>query len=274
MNPSRLIVPIVCALGLLPLDAGADDVTECVSAFETGQVQRKQGALFEAKKTLTRCAERACPTAMQVQCGKWLDDLEREIPSVVVGVTVDGDDVLDVHVDMDGAPFTDKLSARGTQVNPGAHTFLITVPGFDRVERRLVIHEGEKLKTISVVLTRPKAAPSSAPPPPPPVAVRPVPTGVFIVGGLGVAALAVGAAFEIYGEQGVNKLRDSCSPDCSQSDVDIVHTRYVVGDTALTIGALGVIGAATWYFLRPTQWERPSVALLPGPTSLHLQGTF
>src|SRR5512140_419651 len=123
MKHFSVLVPLVCAMGLVPLDAGADELTDCVSAFENGQVQRRQGSLFEAKKTLTRCAERACPNAMQTQCGKWLDELEKEIPSVVISVTVDGEDILDVHVDVDGEPLTDKLNARGIPVNPGVHTF-------------------------------------------------------------------------------------------------------------------------------------------------------
>ena len=82
---------------------------------------------------------------------------------------------------------------------------------------------------------------------------RPVPVGVYVLGGLGVAGLGSFAVLGALGKADESHLSSTCSPACSSSDVQGVRGKYLGADIALGVGVASLAGAAIWYVLRPTR---------------------
>jgi hypothetical protein len=74
-----------------------------------------------------------------------------------------------------------------------------------------------------------------------------------VLGGVGAAGLVTFGALSLSGYLSEKKLRDTCEPtdSCSQSDVDSIRTRYLIGDVALGVGALSAAGAFALWALSP-----------------------
>src|SRR5438045_2725401 len=103
----RRLVPIG-ALAALFSSRGAradDDVkAACAAAYEQAQVHQAAGRLKEAKRTLAGCLQEACPSFIQADCGQWLGDVDRALPTVVLAAkNARGEDVVAVRVQVDGA---------------------------------------------------------------------------------------------------------------------------------------------------------------------------
>jgi hypothetical protein len=264
-------VPDVHAQGERP----SSDVEACFSAAEQAQPLMKQHKLRAAQLRLQVCARESCPRAARNDCRTWLADVTRAVPTVVfvareerpsgesravddVRVSVDGEVLVASHLDVTAVP-----------LDPGVHTVTFVHPGFDPVEQRIDVREGERDREVDVVF-RANTPASGAPfPPPPPVRVperpeppetttsRPVPLAVYGLAGAGVAALGVGVAFEALGLSARSHLVDTCQStrSCATSDVDSARNRVLVGDIAVGVGALLLAGSAYFYFTRDT---RPS----------------
>src|SRR5262249_8969273 len=82
----------------------------------------------------------------------------------------------------------------------------------------------------------------------PPSRGRPVPVAPLVVGGVAVVALGVGAFFAVSGISDRSGLQGSCAPHCAQSDIDSVHTKFLVADVALGVGAAAAVAAVVLYF--------------------------
>jgi hypothetical protein len=89
---------------------------------------------------------------------------------------------------------------------------------------------------------------------------------------LGAAALGSFAFFALTGKSDENDLRDSCSPNCPESDVDSVRTKYLVADISLGVG-IASLGAATWLFVTSRNERRESAHRTPPVLGLALQPT-
>jgi hypothetical protein len=216
-------------LGFAPAAAVAADPekdvrAECVSAFETSQELRASGDLLTARSRLVSCIRQECPSTVRTECSKWLEQVEREQPTFVAAAKADGEDRLDVKVEMDGKLVQETLDGKAIPVNPGAHQFRFYLPPFQPIEKRVVLSEGDKLRAISVEFTSPKAAAPVAPVPTAPVQThRPVPAAVYVLGGVAVLG---GASFAYFGATGSSKqsdLEDSCAPSCAHDDVKEVR---------------------------------------------------
>ncbi len=55
-----------------------------------------------------------------------------------------GNSQTSVVVTMDGQPFADRLDGTAVALDPGDHLFSFTAPGQAKVERHVVIYEGDK----------------------------------------------------------------------------------------------------------------------------------
>ena len=70
----------------------------------------------------------------------------------------------------------------------------------------------------------------------------------YALAGVGAVALGSFAFFAVTGKSDENDLRDRCSPNCPESDVDSVRTKYLVADISLGVG-IASLGAATFLFV-------------------------
>src|ERR1700722_15398926 len=115
-------------LGAFP--ARADDKAACFDAASKGQSLRDQGKLVEAREQFRRCAAQGCPTMVLQDCGGWLADVEKNVPTVVVTAKDgSGNDLVDVQVTVDGQPLLSKLTGEALPIDPGLHTFHFSTSG-------------------------------------------------------------------------------------------------------------------------------------------------
>lgn len=205
----------VAGIMLVQTTALADDREQCAIAAEQAQSLRDEGRYRRAREQMLLCARDVCPGPIKSDCGKWLDQIERDAPTVVFGAKDSGQDVTDVKVWMDGVVVTERLDGKPQLVDAGEHTFKFEHGGVEK-EERVLIRAAEKGRPITVTFGQ---APGPTPPPPPPPQEEGSIVPALVVGGIGVVALG---SFTLFGIQGKNDVDDlqKCKPRCAESDVD------------------------------------------------------
>ncbi|WP_437312016.1 hypothetical protein [Sorangium sp. So ce388] len=181
-SPARarpaLALCLATALSLAGIDARAQPSKRaCAAAYERAQGLRRDGKLIAAREALIACSQPTCPAAAVADCGPWLAEVEKSLPSVVIAAReAGGRERLDVRVLVDGRLLAAALDGKALPVDPGPHTFRYEPAGGPAVEERVLIREGEKNRAITVVLGAP---PAGAPPSPrPPAAAGASPPAV------------------------------------------------------------------------------------------------
>jgi hypothetical protein len=227
----------------------------------------RQRKFREARADLETCARDLCPRVARTDCRSWLAEVAELQPSIVIAAReVRGDDTRDVHdvrATVDGAIAVERADAGPFAIDPGSHRLKLERAGAPPVEQDVEIREGEKGRVIAVTWhTSGVAGPRV------PAASRPVPPSVYVMGGLGSVALAVGAYLEGTGLSRRAQL-DQCRPTrtCSQEFIDEARSYVRAGDITLGAGGLFVIGAALLYFTRPIVESSPdgNVSWMIGP---------
>jgi hypothetical protein len=247
----------LASLAILPRAARADEVTACVKASEQAQSLRDEGKYKKAREQLLVCTRDVCPAIVKKDCVQWLTEVDASMPSVVVTARdAKGQDLVDVKVTVDGATLTEKLDGKPMPLDPGEHTIRYETAGAPPVEEKLVMHAGEKNRSLMVKLGTGNATTpdqSSNPPPTgdtgkeggggggPPIAA-------FVLGGIGVVAIGSFAFFGISGKSDVSDLKNTCAPNCEQSKVDSARTKLILADVSLGVGVVA-LGVATYLFL-------------------------
>lgn len=248
-----IVAVVVVALAA---DAHAQSTTikRCIGAAERGQEMRKGGQLLDAEGAFRECSALDCPATVRRDCSRWIEELEESIPSYVVRlVDEDKKEVTGGRVTVDGHAIN-ASGGRALQVDPGPHKFVWVRKDAPNVEQELVVREGERNRVILL------AAGTKSPPPdddkkPPPGPATPTPqstTVPWIIGGAGVASIAVGGIFWGIGLSERSDLSSTCasSHSCLQHDVDASKSKLVVGDVLVGLGLVAVAGAAYFLFFR------------------------
>lgn len=232
--------------------ASAADDTACIQSYEQTQTLRKQSRFREAHDEATKCARDTCPVVLAKDCTKWLGELEQSIPTIVFDVkSTSGEELTLVKVMMDGKPLVDKLDGKALAMDVGPHTFHFestdSKVGGQPVEQKIVIHEGDKNRKVSVTLGAAKANNANVQVGP---ADRPIPISAYVFGGAAVLGLGIGTVFAISGSSKESDL-DACRPSCPANDVNSVSTSYAIADILLTAGFVSAIAAAYIFLSRP-----------------------
>jgi len=250
MRASSLLLPLL-TVGLPAAAAAAPSATvlECIEHSEKGQAARDRGQLVEARRELAGCALTRCPGAIRTACAEWDAALGPRVPSLVFDVRDEAGHLLaGATIVLDEATVDPRAEA--TEVDPGPHTVRVAVEGRDPVERTLSVREGEQRRKVVIELPARPVLEKVAPPPP--AVARPrsgPPLGSWVLGGIGLAAVATGSVFEVSGLVSRGNL-DTCSPTCPQERVDGIRQRLLVGDIAIGAGiALLAAGAVVWILL-------------------------
>jgi hypothetical protein len=136
-------------------------------------------------------------------------------------------------------------------------------PGGAHVEERVLMVAGETARLITL-----RAPPPATPPPPGPreTPARTVPTGAWVLGGIGVAALAGSGAFALVAHHDLANLDATCSPRCTEAQTSSGRTAATVTYVLLATGGVAVTGAVVWALAAPSLSSRSptrSVGLLP-----------
>jgi len=264
---------------------------ECAQAYVEAQKLKKSGALKQARGQLEICGREECLTAVKKDCIAWLDEVSSSLPSIVVSAKgPDGKETFDVKLSVDGEVVAEKLDVKAIEIDPGTHKLVFEYAGKEPIEQEVILREGQKNKTVEVSFASEKP-PAAAPAPvgddpnvdPVDQTKEPggkkIPVISWVLGGVGVVALAGAGYFWLSGESKKSSL-DDCKPNCKQSDVDSVKQKRLIGDIALGVGVVA-IGAAVYFAVSakpqrppPADSARFDVQMRPGGAFAGLSGSF
>jgi hypothetical protein len=168
-------------------------------------------------------------------------DLERKLPHLtvrLVGPVPNGAKVVRNEIELSDASLGSALP-----VDPGAYKIVVTAPGHEPSTKEVVVAEGA-----SPLIEIRAGAPLGTTEIPPPKTTSNRTAG-WVVGGIGVAGLGVGAVAGILtlGKKGT--VDDNCNAEkrCNQAGYDAAQSGKTLGmvtTTGLVVGAIGVgVGA-------------------------------
>jgi hypothetical protein len=277
--------------------AWADDKTECSASYDQTQSLRHDGKLQAARQQAVSCAREACAEFIRTDCAKWLGEIDSSQPTVVFEVhDAQAHDVRSVQVSLDGKPWLDKVDGGAKAIDPGQHKLHYVIDGQPPIDDTVEIREGEKNRKLTASFQDPRASdrqmlPEKTTPPetPPPDAAPSRSIGPWVVGGIGVAGLAV---FAITGGIALSDLKTPTG--CTASGA--AHTCANAADTAkanrassqgktlgtvstvaLAAGAVGVVTSIVWLVARPhgkATSARLSFGQGPGDAGLGVEGKW
>jgi len=217
---------------------------QCLEAHERAQSLRSTASLRAAREQLLVCSADACPSLVKVDCTKWLPDLEKDLPTIVVRAKDGaGNEIADVRVVVDGVEVAKYLDGKPIAVDPGAHAFRYEREGSPAVEAQVVIRAGEKNRTLAVTF-----AADAAPVPPPVEPPFTATTLPWILGGVGVVAFGSFAFFGLRARSRLDELKSECAPSCDPEEKSSLQTQLVVADISLGVSLVS-FGLATYFFL-------------------------
>lgn len=277
----RHFAPVAAAfaiafVALAPRSARADDKAECLDAHADAQLLRRAGKLHETRERLLVCARPTCPALVAKDCAQWVGQVNDEQPTIVFAARdAAGQDVARARVLVDGALLVPSLDGRAVEVDPGEHVFRCEFEGGRTLEAHLVVRSGEKRRTVRFEL------PLDAPPDerervstPEPRERAVVPPLAIVLGGVGVLGAISFGAFALSGRAREDELSSSCRPNCSESEIAGVRSRYAVADVSLGV-AVVAFGAATWVVLSsPRVPVQAAVSFAPSGASGTLRARF
>lgn len=250
MTPRWLAALAICATASGAFAQPASP-SACIDAHGAGQELRLQKRLIDARERFRFCAQAGCPDIAVRQCAQWLDEVEKQLPTIIVAVQdASGQDRTDVEVLLDGSALGAAWVGTAREVDPGPHTLTVTPPGGHASSLRFVAREAEKNRVVMIRVAQPGGTPTAN-------GDSVARTMGWIVTGVGVAALATFAALAISAKSDFDELDDECAPGCDPRDVDAGRRKAIFADIALGVGIAGVgVGG----FLLVTSWDRGSSA--------------
>jgi hypothetical protein len=296
MTPLRLFVALLAVLLGLPAAAAADMTKEqCIDTNTNGQNLRREGKLALAGEQFRACAAVSCPGILREDCTRRLDEVEDAQPSVIFDAKdASGRDLSSVKVRLDGQPFAERLDGTALQVDPGEHIFTFALAGVTPVTQTFVIKLGEKRRRERILiagLPSPKPSPTFETRSRAPVdsdGSRTRKIAGLVVGGVGLAGVAVGSVFGAMTFSATSQQQTDCAaprnctdPKKALTDHDNAITYGTIATASMIAGgALIVTGAilvlTTGHPSEPTGSARlavtPSLGLA-GP-ALFLEGRF
>jgi hypothetical protein len=268
-----------------PPDERPDAKEACIAASERGQSQRDDGKYRAAHDSFLQCSQDACPRVIQQSCTKWLRDLEESMPTIVLGARDEhANDLTDVTVTLDDAPFATLLDGKPVAIDSGPHVLRFQREGAPPVEQKLIVRAGEKARVVSVNIPSSQGDQGEKPTPPLERLFSPH-HAIAAAAGLGaLVAAASGIALIVQSNSNASTasgLRDqlgsqhACTDNPSSAAcaslngaVSAQHTDTNVA-TGLFVGA-GVLAAgavAVWFvWPKPKATEPPPITGLIVPT--------
>lgn len=250
---ASLLVTILLATGAALANPTKD---ECMNANESAQGHRASGKLRQAEDELTLCVAPSCPGPVRNDCSERLNEVQRAMPTVVLAVRNGrGDDLTAVRVLLDGSPLTTELGGNAIAVDPGPHTFTFVAEHYASLNEDILVREGEKERSVSVVLQGPAEARPEVPrPPPAPTQVSQVsPRGLstrqwiaLTTTGVGVLGMGVGGILGLAALSQFETAERETGTQRHDDSVSAVNTGNVATVVMGAGGLLAVGGVVLW----------------------------
>jgi hypothetical protein len=300
-----LMALVLAPAGLVHADkASAQDRAKvrCARAAELAQQLRLEAKLLEARDALRVCLRPACPEIVRSYCTRWFEEVEADLPSVVVRVQdASGNDLSDVTVSVDGVAQNTWRDGLPIALDPGEHAFVFERRGSRRLEMHVRLSTGEKKRPLAVILqselaSNPELAWASREPavepiataaqpsadvlPPEPLNLKRRRVAAWVLSGVAAAGVGSFAYFGATGRRRLDELRRDCNGRCASAEVDAAWNRLIIADASLGAAVLST-GLATWLFLASrrkhgqgdddeAQGHDPVLFVLPGRRELGL----
>jgi hypothetical protein len=285
---------------LRSFQAAHDTMGVPTTGLDLAKAQVALGLLIEARDLLLKVTRLPAaanePEAFsnaRIEAGELAQSLAGRIPSLIVIIKGPPADT-PVKLTIDGATIPTSALRLPRKINPGPHKLAASAPGFEAREVAVAVLEGTT-RPFEVALNAIGAAASG---PAPATAVAPVeqPAALpdsssrsiapWIVGGVGVAGLAVGGILGavVLGEKSTtDKECNQVTLKCPADAVSAANTGRTLGPISTVgfiVGGLGVGVSAVWLLTRgPAKGEAPAtVGMGPAVTASgagwRLQGTW
>jgi len=243
----------------------ADAAPDCLQSYRDGQRLRTEAKLVEARRELVACSQDTCPAVYRRDCIKWLTDVDADLPTLALTVRgEDGCDRVDATVKVDSDESIVLLGdGRPVPINPGPHSVVVTL-GERQQQQTVVVPANDHrivvasfapagvvcgVKPNSSIVT-PTSTPAPGPPPSSAATEKRIPLLSYVLGGVGVAGLAVGGAFGIVAWSEKGDL-DSCKGHCGDRAVNTMERNFRVADIGIGAGMLALSAAVVVYLLNP-----------------------
>ncbi len=243
-----LALALVLSFKSLSTNGRAVDKQACFTAFDSSLELRKAGRLTAAHEQMKICADGDCPSITVSKCSEWLDELVKQIPTVViVAKGVGGDDTTEVVVSIDGKKVADELDGRPIPLDPGAHTITLAHGEAEPITRQLVLAEGEQNRKLNADFSKPggdeaSTAPSTGP--------SPLIYVGFAVAGAGLVAGAITGGLSLAK---ASDLREACKDnhcnDDLKSDYDNGQLLAHISTASFAVAGAGAIVGVIGLFL-------------------------
>lgn len=258
----------------------------CAQAYESSQESRASGQLQETQKRLSVCARAECPSFVQKDCARWLEEVDRELPSVTLRAEgLDAEAARQVRVTLDGQPIPNAFGGAPIALDPGRHELVAESAGRSRITRTIVAQQGVQSRPVSLDFAPPPSAAASAA-----VAVDTGSAGssmrpyAYVAWGLGAVGLGTFAVLGTMGRADERALKDDCQDGatsdpqavkpgtCYLPDADnrkkIYEREFVLADIGLVTGIMGAAAGTVLFILSATDGSSADGA--NSDASLHL----
>ena len=237
-----------------PNDTTTAVVERCVEAHDNARVLMLEEKWFAAREGMLRCQDPACPLAIRSDCAAWQEEVTRVLPTLLVVVERDDDGRSAVELELDGRKLELPNPPRPIEMLPGTHLLSVSLAGYPKIERVVVLDKGEKNHLVRVTFAH--EAPTPLPVAPrEPRATRPIPIGTYALAGGAVAAFATSGIFLASALSARDDALERCAPECEPEEADSIDARLLAADL---FGAAGFVlgGFAVYTFAtRPTVLE-------------------
>ncbi len=271
-NASRVVLAVVTLVTF----AHAHTRDECVDASTRAQHLRDEQALTSARKELLVCADASCPAVVRRDCSGWLDEVERDLPSLAITLeSASGTPPPHARVLIDGAPIADGVQS--VPVDPGAHVVRVEADGHAAVEVAVTAARGAKDLPVRVRLV---PTPEVARMPRAPASVARssplVPLG-WAVAGVGAASLVLGAVFGGLALDSKSAAACDASLACDPELLARARAQALVSTVGFVAAvALGATGIVLWVVGRRAERAGAQIAFAPAldGASLSVTGRF
>lgn len=263
----RLVMFAWLVTPAFPAHAQDPDKAVCGAAYEQTQTLRRSGKLKLAREQAGVCSRETCAEFVRTDCAQWLAEIDAAMPTVLFQILLDGVETTQATVTLDGQPWLDALDGTAKQIEPGTHSLRVESRDSLALVRDVQIREGEKARKLVFELKR-QTSSASSPAPKVPSSSGGFGPGPWIVGGLGLAGLTVGAVTGGLVIQQKSVTKEHCNEEAVTCDVegleaaDLGRTLGPVSTVALVVGGLAAAASATWMIVASTSDGEAAAATL------------
>lgn len=231
---------MLVAFVLWPSVASAEQITKqmCVDSHLKAQSQKLEGHLVESLQNLRTCANKACPAIVQRDCVQWLEEIQREVPTVIFDASDGTGPLKEVRVTQDGHVLAASIDGAALEIDPGTYDFVFEAADGRRRRIKVLIRQGDHNRSVAVDFSESHDQDDAW-------IVR-VPPAARVSGGVALVATALGAALGASALISQANALDRCAPACDEGVSESIETRAAIADVAGGVALIaGVLTAVS-----------------------------